>query len=265
MTHLYDLLAPVLGTGSAVVLLVLVSLLFWTLRTTPKFGFVLFYVSWELFATIGLTLIDLTLHGTSQEMDRSTQTAANSLYARLYWGNDVMVDLLRFVLTTVLIYRASATSSRRLGRVLSGLVVVMVALPFLLFHPSFKESAALLNNPHPLLPYGEWILKLRVPRVEWFNSTSQLLNFGAAILNVILWGALVQSKKRDTQILEVSVGLGILVTGTAISYGLRHFQMTGDFTATVNLFLNLTQIAAWLIWCHAFWPKRGTSAAVPAR
>ncbi len=259
MTHLYDVLAPILGTSSAIVLFILVALLIFS--SAPKTWIVLLYVCWELFATIGLTLANLTLQGTSQQMDRATQTAANSLYARLYWSNDVMVDLLRFVLTTVLIYKASATSSRMLGRVLSGLVIAMVVLPFLLFNPSFNESAALLNNPHPLLPYGEWILRLHLPQVEWFNSTSQLLNFGAAILNVILWGALIRSKKRDTQILEVSIGLGILVTGTAVSYGLRHFKMTGDFTATVNLFLNLTQIMAWLIWCHAFWFKRSGAAA----
>lgn len=260
MTYLYDVLAPVLGTSSGIVLLALA--VFILLRPDRKFRVVIFYVCWELFATIGLTFTDLTLHGTSQQMDRATQTAANSLYARLYWSNDVIVDLFRFVLTAVLIYKASGTPNRTLRRVLIGLVLAMVVLPFLLFHPVFKESASLANNPHPLLPYGERILRLRVPQVEWFNSTSQLLNFGAAIFNVILWGALIQSKKRDPQILEVSVGLGILVSGTAVSYGLRHFQMTGDFTATVNLFLNLTQIAAWLIWCHAFWPKRRSAVAV---
>ncbi len=93
------------------------------------------------------------------------------------------------------------------------------------------------------------------PKAAWFNSTSQLLNFGAAIMNVSpVRGALIQAKKRDPQILAVSIGLGILVTGTAISYGLRHFAPSGELTAAFNLFINLSQLAATLIWCRAFWP-----------
>ena len=144
--------------------------------------------------------------------------------------DSIIVDLLRLVLASVLIYKVAATPS--LGRILAGLVLVMVVLPFVLFHPTFKP----------------------MPSVAWFNSTSQLLNFGASIMNVILWGALIQSRRRDSQLMGLSVGLGILVTGAAVSCGLRHFIPQGGFTAAFNLFLNLTQLAAWLIWFHAFTP-----------
>ena len=244
MTHVYDVLAPVLGISNAVALLLLVAFLL--VGPTRKFWVVLLYVSWELFATAGLTLANLLLNGTSQPADRATQTDANKLYALLYWSNDFIVDLLRFVLVTVLIYKVVGSSKPTLGRMLSGLVLATIVLPFLLFHPTF----------HPL------------PSGAWFNSTSQLLNFGAAIMNVILWGALIQSKKRDPQILAVSLGMGILVTGTAVSYGLRHFVPHGAFTAAFNLFLNLAQLAAWLIWCRAFWPvpkRKVPDAAVLTR
>ncbi len=230
MTHVYDILAPVLGIGSAAALFLLVFLLL--LGPTQKFWIVLLYVSWELLATAGLTFLAFRLNGTAQQLDRATQTAANRLYAQLYWTNDVVVDLLRFVLVTVLIYKVVGSSRPTLGRWLAGLVLAVIVLPFLLFSPTFR-------------PY---------PTGAWFNSTSQLLNFGAAILNLILWGALIQSRKRDPQILAVSVGLGILVSGTAVSYGLRHFSPQGGFTAVFNLFLNVAQLAAWLIWCRAFWP-----------
>jgi hypothetical protein len=229
VTQLYDSLAPVLGIGCAVALFLLV--VFLLLGYARKFWVVLLYVSWELLATISLTLADLYLHGTSQ-VDNAT--SASRLYARLYWTNDVIEDLFRFVLVTVLIYKVVGTSKPMIGRVLTGVVLLMVVLPFPLYHPTFQ-------------PY---------PKAAWFNSTSQLLNFGAAIMNLILWGALLQSRKRDPQILAVSVGLGILVTGTALSYGLRHFMPQGGFTAAFNLFLNLTQLTAWLIWCWAFWPVR---------
>jgi hypothetical protein len=232
VTHLYDVLGPVLSIGSALALFLLI--VFLLLGPTGKFWVFLLYISWELFANVGLTIADLRLHGTAQ-----LATDAGKLYAKLYWTNDVIVDLLRFVLVTVLIYKVVGSSKPLIGRLLSGLVLAMIVLPFLLFSPIFPPGTSASHYPTG----------------EWFNSASQLLNFGAAIMNVILWGALIQSRNRDSQILAVSVGLGILVTGTAIGYGLRHFVPQGGFTAVFNLFLNLLQLGVWLIWCRAFWPK----------
>src|ERR1700722_11483571 len=149
MTHLYDALAPVLGLSSAIALfLVMVLLLRGPIR---QFWVVLLYVCWELVATAGLTVADLLLNGTAQAIGHA-QMAAAKLYARLYWTNDLIVDLLRLQLTTVLIYKVAAAPS--LGRLLGGLVVAMVVLPSMLFHPTFQP----------------------MPKVAWFNSTSQLLN-----------------------------------------------------------------------------------------
>jgi hypothetical protein len=250
VTHIYDVLAPILGISNAIALLLLaVFLLF---GPTRRFWVVLVYVSWELLATAGLTLFDLQFNGTAQ-VDHASQTLANRVYADLYWTNDVIVDLLRFVLVVVLIYKVVGSSKPLLGRVLTGLVLAMMVLPFLLFHPFLQPPRPPLTSTIPLLKYGAVIFQV-YPRGAWFNSGSQLLNFGAAIMNVILWAALFQAKKRDPQILALSIGMGILVTGTAVSYGLRHFSPTGEFTAVFNLFLNLTQLTAWLIWCRAFWP-----------
>jgi hypothetical protein len=229
MTHLYDALAPVLGLSSAIALfLVMVLLLRGPIR---QYWVVLLYVCWELIATVGLTVADLLLNGTAQAVGPA-QMATSRLYARFYWTNALIEDLLLLVLTTVLIYKVAARPS--LGRLLGGLVLVMVVLPFMLFHPTFKP----------------------MPRVAWFNSTNQLLNFGASIMNVILWGALIRSRRRDSRLMGLSIGLGILVTGAAVSCGLRHFIPHGGFTAAFNLFLNLTQLAAWLIWFHAFYHSR---------
>ena len=262
MTQVYDVLAPILGISNAVALLLLVVLLL--LGPTRKFWVVLLYVSWELLATAGLTLADLLVGGTSQ-VDNAAQSDANRFYAQLYWTNDVIVDMLRFVLVVVLIYKVVGSSKPTLGQVLSALVAAMLVLPFALFHP-FRQYRPRKGSymSSKLLNFGSTLFQT-YPAVEWFNSTSQLLSFGAAIMNVILWGALIQSKKRDPQILAVSLGLGILVTGTAVSYGFRHFAPEGQFTAVFNLFLNLTQLAAWLIWCRAFWPaprRRLPDAAV---
>ena len=117
-------------------------------------------------------------------------------------------------------------------------MVVALVLPFLVF------------------PMGSAVW----PKGTWFNSTSELLNFGAAIMNLVLWGALLADRKRDPQLAVVSVGLGVVVTGAAISYGLRHFVPLGAIFVP-NLFLMLTQLTGWIIWCRAFWPA---PARVPA-
>jgi nicotinamide riboside transporter PnuC len=79
-------------------------------------------------------------------------------------------------------------------------------------------------------------------------------------MNLGLWGALLANRKRDPQLVAVSIGLGIVVTGAAISYGLRH--LTSDLAILPNVFLMLTQLAGWFIWCRAFWrfPRRSPAA-----
>ncbi len=164
---------------------------------------------------------------------------AGRWYARFYWSNDVIVDVLRFLLVIVLIYQATAggtKASRPLGAPLVGLRLPRLVLPFLLF-----PSRGL--NPGRL--------------TTWFDSTSELLNFGAAIMNLVLWGTLLADRKRDPQLAVVSVGLGVVVTGAAISYGLRHLVPTRGEIHTEHL-PHADQLVGWTVWCRAFWP-------VPAR
>jgi len=224
MSYVYSLLDIVNGL---VLFLVLILLLRGPFR---KFPALLGYVSWELVSNVVLTSYDLLYNGAAV----GTGAPANAVrwYARLYWTNDVIVDLFRFILVIVLIYRATSGGVRSpsVGRILAGVIGITMVLPFFLF-PMGSQA---------------W------PRSSWFNSTSEMLNFGAAIMNVVLWGTLLTNRKRDPQIAVVSVGLGVVVTGAAISYGLRHlFSMEARFVP--NLFLMLTQLAGWTLWCRAFW------------
>jgi len=232
MNYVYD----VLGIGSGVVLLsVLILLLRGSFR---KFLVLLVYVAWELFATATLTIYDLLYLAPS--VGKVAQAEATKLYARLYWSNDVIVDLLRFLLVIVLTYAATPEGAKRvsIGRILGGIVAVVLVLPFLLFPLHFKP----------------W------PEASWFNSTSELLNFGAAIMNLGLWGALLANRKRDPQFVAVSIGLGVVVTGAAVSYGLLHLLPT-KARVIPEIFLMLTQLAGWSIWCRAFWPASKRSPA----
>ncbi|MDP9112393.1 MAG: hypothetical protein M3O20_01785 [Acidobacteriota bacterium] len=231
MKYVYDFL----GIGNGIMLLsVLILILCGSFR---KFWILFLYVAWELLATATLTLYDVLYAGPAQGKIASVE--AVKLYNRLYWSNDVIVDLLRFLLVIVFTYAATPEGAKRISirRILCGIVAVVLVLPFLLFP----------------LHFAPW------PRAAWFNSTSELLNFGAAIMNLALWGALLANRKRDPQLVAVSIGLGIVVTGAAISYGLRH--LTSDQAVLPNLFLMLTQLVGWSIWCRAFWRSPRTSHA----
>jgi len=224
-----------LEIGAALALMsVLVLLLRGPFR---KFWPLLGYVVWELLGHAAVTSFDLVNTGAAT----GANVEAGRWYARLYWTNDVIVDVLRFLLVILLTYKATAGGARRIpiGRILGGIVVAALVLPFLLFQ----------WGPKP------W------PRTSWFNSTSELLNFGAAIMNLVLWAALLADRKRDPQLAVVSVGLGVVVTGAAISYGFRHLVPL-EAMFIPNIFLMLTQLAGWAIWCRAFWPAQARRPAL---
>jgi hypothetical protein len=54
----------------------------------------------------------------------------------------------------------------------------------------------------------------------------------------------------------VCAGLGVAVTGVAITYGLLQFT-SADFRWLPDLFKSLTQVGSLVIWCWAFRPSTG--------
>jgi hypothetical protein len=84
-----------------------------------------------------------------------------------------------------------------------------------------------------------------------------MLNFGAAIMNLALWSALLVSRKRDPQLLKVSIGVGVAVAGQAIGFGIRRFipdqSTVREFP---DLFMALTHVLSVFIWCAAFRTRR---------
>ncbi len=228
MSSIYDQLAPCLGIFNALALLLVFVFLFQ--GPMRKFWVVLAYVAWELFATAALTIADVLCRGTAYS-DTTTRTVAQLWYSRAYWTNDVIVDLFRFVLVIVLIHMSANGRRVLFGRSLATLVLAMMILPFVLFHPTFH-------------PY---------PRSDWFNHTSQFLNFGASAMNLILWAQLIASRHRDAQVLMVSLGLGVVVAGTSMVYGFRYLLRGATPMAMTGLSLNLVQLIGWTIWCRTFW------------
>jgi hypothetical protein len=213
-----------------------------------KFLILLVYVIVDSASTLAQTFVDI-LYGSSIQTTAAKASEGQKLYVHLYWTDEVVLDLLLFLMVIVFTYRALDEGPLRVtaGKLLGGIVLVVCLLPFVLFHPTFTP----------------W------PKSRWFDSTSQMLNFGGAVMNLTLWTALIASKRRDPQLLTVSAGLGIVVTGAAISFGLRHLIPPGGWLRWIpNVFLMLTHLGGLVAWCWAFRPtvKRhaATSDAVPS-
>ena len=118
MRYVYNLI--VIGDVLAL-LTVLVLLLRGSAR---KFWALLVYVAWELLSNLVLASFDLIYNASTVGPNTSAQLTR--WYSRLYWSNDVIVDVLRFLLVIGLTYRATYGGPKRasIGRILSGIVVV---------------------------------------------------------------------------------------------------------------------------------------------
>jgi len=195
-----------------------------------RYPLLLLYCILQLAATIGEEYVYRVFGGSS------------AISRKLYWADEVTLDLLLFLMVITLTYRALEASPLRaaMGRLLGAVVVIALVVPFVLF------SARRFTTP-------------------WFDGTSQLLNFGAAIMNLGLWTALIGTKRRDPLLLTVSAGLGVAVTGAAIAFGLRRFTpILSTPQQLANLFKTITYLASVAIWCWAFRPAARRSPTPPA-
>lgn len=212
----------ILGVVGVVLQLALVALLVPSIRRYP----VLFAYSVVYLATTTLEFLVVNTVG----RDRS-------IYSTIYWTDEVLLDLLLFFVVISLVYQAARENplAAVFHKMLMGVVAAAVILPFVLLNPPYFKA-------------------------HWFNGTSQMLNFGATLMNLALWTVLIGLRRKDPQLLLVSVGVGIAVTGASVSYGLRQF-LARDLYWLPNLFLILTHVAGVAIWSWAFRPGAKTSTA----
>ncbi len=161
----------------------------------------------------------------------------SATYFHIYWVGEIVWDLLAFILVSVMILRAlekhaGLDAAKKILAIVMGAVIV---LPFLIY-PDRKFFGG-----------------------AWFNGASQLLNFGASILNLVLWGALIASRNRERRLMMVSAGLGINVAGAAIAWGVRQLGNKTPWPVpiqnTADLFAAITWLAGIALWCYAFRPE----------
>jgi hypothetical protein len=173
-----------------------------------------------------ITIVELILF-------RNT-SATTSRYQKVYWTAEVIWDLLLFALVAHLIQklykgRPEGVLARNMLLIVG---IAVIILPFLLYY------------------------NLGLFTVPWFSGASQLFNFGAAVLNLVLWGALITSPQRATHLMLVCTGLGINVAGAALAWGVRRLAAGHSMVVSVqtgaDLFAALTYLMGLLIWCWAF-------------
>ncbi|MEO5924754.1 MAG: hypothetical protein ABIR70_13095 [Bryobacteraceae bacterium] len=163
-----------------------------------------------------------------------TRGGADPMYYNVYWGGEILLDGLLFFLVISLTVRALEGSplKPKIVRFLTIVLAVVVILPFILFDSEV---------------FGR----------RWNQSVAQLLNFGAAVMNLGLWSALVMTRLRDRQLLTVSAGLGVAVAGAALTLGVRQFTHQGDLLREISDSVHrISQIASPAIWCWAFRPAK---------
>lgn len=172
----------------------------------------------------------------------TTRGPADRLYFEVYWSGEFLSDLMLLCLIADLSARA------------------LEGNPLL---PRMKQLFVLVLVGGALVPLAAF--EGEVFSGRWNQSVGQLLNFGAAILNLGLWGAILLTRRRDRQLLLVSLGLGVTVAGAALTLGVRRFTVQADvLRVAADTAYRVCQLAGPLIWCWAFRPARRVAATASA-
>ena len=160
----------------------------------------------------------------------------SSAYRNLYWTGEVSQELLLFLVVITFTYAALEDSSLRskAAKALGVIFLVTLALPFTMLS-------------HPTKQHGFF-------SSQWFNRASQIWNFGAAIMNLVLWTALLSSRRRDPQLVTLSIGVGLATASAAIMWGARQWLAPAN-RWPVDIFMAVIHLASVLLWCWAFRPQ----------
>ena len=157
-------------------------------------------------------------------------TAEKQSFAKLYWLDERIMQVLVFLLVISLVYRATAHLQPR--RTLLTLVVAGTVL---------SAGISLLFHFEPNVRPGKWM-------TPWTRD----MNFFAAILDLGLWAVLIGVRKKDYQLLMISGALGLQFTGVAIGQAVRDMSMSPLLALITGDFISMANIGCLYIWWQAF-------------
>jgi len=159
-------------------------------------------------------------------------TPATTALSRIYWLDEVIEQVLVYVVVISLIYEASRKlRSRRL------IPVSLVA------GASLVAAISFYSHYRPELNQGTWM-------TPWMRD----LNFCSVILDLGLWALLIASRRRDHQLLLLSGGLGIEFTGESIGESVRQLAIktrSRSISLTGSFIMMLANLLFLFIWWQA--------------
>lgn len=168
-----------------------------------------------------LALIAATIVETVSYIQRNVQ-----LYRRAYWTDEIVLDILVFMVALSFINRALRNDRRR-TLILSLLLVAALTV-------AAVSSAFVQTSMDDVM-----------------TGISRNLLFFATVINLVLWILLIRSGAIDRYLLLLSGALGIQTTGETITHALHYFlhaPSTDWISSTVSV---LTHLACMFIWWKA--------------
>lgn len=160
----------------------------------------------------------------------------------VFWINDSIRQVFLFVFVLSLVYQAMASGPGR------------VAVQRLLVFGSLILAIVSYYGLHDARPS------------VWMTSIIRNMSFCAAVVNLGLWAVLIRRKRRDSQILLLSGGLGLQMTGEAIGHSLRNlWQISRTYAIAGNVILVLAHLLCLLAWYQAFRNNRKSAPPKPVK
>jgi len=173
---------------------------------------------------------------------RTNDAQLGMRYAYWYWRDERIMQFL--VLAVVISLLWMATNPARSRRILRLMIVVGIGL---------------LAGISLLAHYDS-----RIPEGRWMTFWSRDLNFGAAVLDMLLWAMLIAKRQKDSRLLMLSAGLGIMFAGEAIGQSVRNLATHHSaITLPGSILVMLTSLAFLYIWWQTFRVPRPVLVSAP--
>jgi hypothetical protein len=159
-----------------------------------------------------------------------SQKQMSKLLAKIYYTDEIILQILIFAVVISLIYQATAQhgARRMLRAVLLAAALIYAGISFAVeFNPATNTG-------------------------RWMTPWSRDLKVCATILDLALWALLIGARKKDRLLLLVTGAMGILFTGEAIGESMRTLAVRNHMSM-LSLAGGTTLVAANLIFLYIWW------------
>lgn len=148
-------------------------------------------------------------------------------YALYYWSNEAILQALIFIVMLSLIHQASEGFPKRW---------IWSTLP----------ASVVLG----IVAYSVYSVGTQSGITQHMTVVSRNLSFCTALLNLVLWSALLRNRRRSVELLMVSGGIGLQTTAKAIGHSLRSFSLATKTPG--NVIVVLGHLLCLFIWWRTF-------------